>query len=69
LIERSINILITLWPLSRPRLITNIVITNIDREIVILLYQRFWSQIEAVMEATGIFIKLMCVCYMHINFS
>jgi hypothetical protein len=32
------------------------VMTNIEREIVILLYQRFWSQIEAVVEATGVFI-------------
>jgi hypothetical protein len=31
--------------------------TNIDREIVILLCQRFWSQIEAVVEATGVFSK------------
>jgi hypothetical protein len=33
------------------------VMANIDREIVILLCQRFWSQIEAVVEATGVFIK------------
>jgi hypothetical protein len=33
------------------------VMTNIDREIVILPCQRFWSQIEAVVEATGVFIK------------
>jgi hypothetical protein len=33
------------------------VMTNIDREIAILLCQRFWSQIEAVVEATGVFIK------------
>jgi hypothetical protein len=32
------------------------VMTKIDGEIVILLCQRFWSQIEAVVEATGIFI-------------
>jgi hypothetical protein len=31
--------------------------TNIDREIVILLCQRFWSQIEAVVETTGVFTK------------
>ncbi len=29
------------------------VMTNIDREIVILTCQRFWSQIEAVVEASG----------------
>jgi hypothetical protein len=33
------------------------VMTNIDREIVIHPCQRFWSQIEAVVEATGVFIK------------
>jgi hypothetical protein len=33
--------------------------TNIDREIVILPYQRFWSQIEAVVEASGDLIKQM----------
>ena len=29
------------------------VMTNIDREIVILTCQRFWSQIEAIVEASG----------------
>jgi hypothetical protein len=33
------------------------VMTNVEREIVILLCQRFWSQIEAVVEATGVFTK------------
>jgi hypothetical protein len=33
------------------------VMTNIEREIVILPCQRFWSQIEAVVVATGVFIK------------
>jgi hypothetical protein len=33
------------------------VVTNIDREIVILPCQRFWSQIEAVVEDTGVLIK------------
>jgi hypothetical protein len=36
------------------------VMTNIDREIVILPCQRFWSQIEA-MEASGDFIKQLCM--------
>jgi hypothetical protein len=36
--------------------------TNIDREIVILTCQRFWSQIEeAVVEARGDLIKQMCM--------
>jgi hypothetical protein len=33
------------------------VMTNIDRVIVILLCQRFWSQTDAVVEATRVFIK------------
>jgi hypothetical protein len=37
------------------------VMTNIDREIVILPCQRFWSQIEAVVEASGDLIKQMCM--------
>jgi hypothetical protein len=32
------------------------VMTEIDREAVILLCQRFWSQIEAIVEARGDFI-------------
>jgi hypothetical protein len=35
-------------------------ITNIDREIVILPCQRFWSQTAAVVEASGHLIKQMC---------
>jgi hypothetical protein len=37
------------------------VMTNIDREIVILPCQRFWSKIEAVVEASGDLIKQMCM--------
>ncbi len=37
------------------------VMTNIDREIVILPCQRFWSQIEATVEASGDLIKQMCM--------
>ncbi len=32
------------------------IMTEIDREAVILLCQRFWSQIEAIVEARGDFI-------------
>jgi hypothetical protein len=35
--------------------------TNIEREIVNLLCQRFWYQIEAVVEASGDLIKQMCM--------
>jgi hypothetical protein len=37
------------------------VMTNIDREIVILTCQRFWSQIEAIVEASGDLINQMCM--------
>jgi hypothetical protein len=37
------------------------VITKIEREIVILLCQRSWSQIEAIVEASGDLIKHMCI--------
>jgi hypothetical protein len=37
------------------------IMTNTEREIVILPCQRFWSQIEAVVEASGDLIK-KCVC-------
>jgi hypothetical protein len=37
------------------------VMTNIEREIVILTCQRFWSQIEAIVEASGDLIKQMCM--------
>jgi hypothetical protein len=35
------------------------VMTNIDREVVIIPCQRFWPQIEAVVEASGYLIKKM----------
>ena len=37
------------------------VMTNIDREIAILTCQRFWSQIEAIVEASGDLTKQMCM--------
>jgi hypothetical protein len=37
------------------------VMTNIERETVILHCQRFWSQIEADVEASGDLIKQMCM--------
>jgi len=37
------------------------VMTNIEREIVILTCQRFWSQIEAIVEASGDLTKEMCM--------
>ncbi len=37
------------------------VMTNLEREIVIVPCQRFWSQIEAVVEVCGDLIKEMCM--------
>ena len=37
------------------------VMTNIEREIIILTCQRFWSQIEAIVEASGDLTKQMCM--------
>jgi hypothetical protein len=37
------------------------VMTNMDREIVILPCQRFWSQIEVIVEASGNFTNHMCM--------
>jgi hypothetical protein len=37
------------------------VMPNIEREIVILTCQRFWSQIEVIVEASGDLIKKMCM--------
>jgi hypothetical protein len=37
------------------------VLTNIEREIFILHCQRFWSQIEAIVEASGDLILKMCM--------
>jgi hypothetical protein len=48
------------------------VMTNIEREIAILLCQRFWSQIEAVVEASGDFyqkISIKCVHKLFLKFS
>ena len=33
------------------------VMANMDRELVILYYKKFWSKIEAVVDASGDFIK------------
>ena len=37
------------------------VMTNIDREVVILTCQMFWPQIEAIVEASGDLTKQMCM--------
>jgi hypothetical protein len=57
--ERSINSLIQTLASLKDKI--SEVMTNIEREIVILPCQRFWSQIEAVVEASGDLIKKMCM--------
>ncbi len=42
---------------------TSDVMTDLDREVIIHACQKFQSWIEAVMEATGVFIKKMCTGY------
>ena len=37
------------------------VMTNLEREIVIVPFQSFWSQIEAIVEASGDLTKQMCM--------
>jgi hypothetical protein len=50
-VEREVtNALMSPWPPSD-------VITDLDMEVIIHACKKFWSWIEAVMEATGVFIK------------
>ncbi len=49
--------------LASLKVMTSEVMTDLDREVIINACKKSWSWIEAVMEATGIFI-----IYMHINF-
>jgi hypothetical protein len=43
--------------LASLKVMTSDVMANLDREVVIHVCKKFWSWIEAVMEATGVFIK------------
>jgi hypothetical protein len=43
--------------LASLKVMTSDVMTNLDREVIIHVYRKFWSWIEAVMEATGVFMK------------
>ena len=43
--------------LASLKVMTSDVMTDLDREVIIHACKRFWSWIEAVMEATGVFIK------------
>jgi hypothetical protein len=55
-VERGVNKCphITLASL---KVMTSDVMTDLDREIIIQACMKFWSWIEAIMEATGVFIK------------
>jgi hypothetical protein len=55
-VEREVNKCphITLASL---KVMTSDVMTDLDREVIIHACKKFWSWIEAVMEATGVFIK------------
>jgi hypothetical protein len=43
--------------LASLKAMTSDVMTDFDREVIIHACKKFWSLIEAVMEATGVFIK------------
>jgi hypothetical protein len=57
--ERLINSLVNTQASLKAKI--SEVMTNIDREVVILTCQRFWSQIEAVVEASGDLFNQMCM--------
>jgi hypothetical protein len=61
--ERSIDALII--TLASLKVMTSDVMTYRDREVIIQACKKFWSWIEAVMEATGVFIKEMCILYAY----
>jgi hypothetical protein len=43
--------------LASLKVMTSDLMTDLDREVIIYACKKFWSWIEAVMEATGVFIK------------
>jgi hypothetical protein len=43
--------------LASLKVMTSYVMTDLDREVIIHACKKFWSWIEAVMEATRVFIK------------
>jgi hypothetical protein len=43
--------------LASLKVMTSELMTDLDREVIIHAYKKFWSWIEAFMEATGFFIK------------
>ncbi len=55
-VERAVNRCPHITLASR-KVITSDLMTYLDREVIIHACKKFWSWIEAVMEATGVFIK------------
>ncbi len=53
--------------LASLKVMTSDVMTDLYREVIIHACKKFWSWIEAVMEATGVFLFNKYVCYMHIT--
>ena len=51
--------------LASLKVMTSDVMTYLDREVIIHACKKFWSWIEVVMEATGVFIKEMCILYAY----
>jgi hypothetical protein len=51
---------VTKWPhitLISLKVMTSDLMTDLDKEVIIHACKKFWSWIDAVMEATGVFIK------------
>jgi hypothetical protein len=55
--ERSVNTLITPWPPSALRSNISELMADMDMEVIIPPYKKFWSRIEAVVDASGDFVK------------
>jgi hypothetical protein len=56
-VEREVNICPHITLASHLKVMTSDVMTDLDREVIIHACKKFGSWIEAVMEATGVFIK------------
>jgi hypothetical protein len=51
--------------LSFLKVMTSDLMTDLDREVIIHAGKKFQPWIDAFMEATGVFIKLMCILYAY----
>jgi hypothetical protein len=56
IVEREVNKCPHMTLASLKAMISD-VMTDLDREVVLHVCKKFWSWIEAVLEATGVFIK------------